>query len=497
MISSLSPKLKTYRYLEKGLEKNRKFYGLWLTGLFVLLTMGITQLPISARTLLQIVPTLTISEEYSDNYFKTASQKQEESITSYALGFSMGFLDINRKVYLNYSPVYKDYKNQNNRDSLQHKVSLDSEFKPAQHTDIAAHLYYDGNSGNYQGDSWQNEASIKGKTQVRKNTHLTYDYDYTNRFEEQFRTGIYKEHALNRARAGLSNIYGRKDFLNLSFLYEFDTYKQPDPDEYKLYEPSGYISYWFSPKTGMDTNFAFRNKDFDDDLNDIKTYSGDVRYLRNYSKNFDGYLKYRHSFSETQTYEHHIFHPSIGFDWDITEDSGIMLGIGALFHEWSNANEDSIDPFIDLNAYKTFDFSKKASFTITGSSGYSDSGEEAASLGYSTYYKAGYLLKYQLLKQVSSNLSGSYQLIEFHESLGARKDTMLTLGAGLSWEVLQWLQLNLNYSFEDYNTDSLGRNDYTDNRVFFSISLYPEKPIRPDIAQSRDSFDTYIYNREK
>ena len=74
---------------------------------------------------------------------------------------------------------------------------------------------------------------------------------------------------------------------------------------------------------------------------------------------------------------------------------------------------------------------------------------------------------------------------------------MLTLGAGLSWEVLQWLQLNLNYSFEDYNTDSLGRNDYTDNRVFFPISLYPEKPIRPDMAQSRDSFDTYIYNREK
>lgn len=477
--------------------KEINLYRVYKTVGAIFLTLVLTISSISAKTTFQIVPTLTISEEYSDNYFKSATHKQEEFITSYELGFSMGFSDLTKKVYLSYSPVYKDYKNLNDRDKLEHKVSVDGEFMPTKYTNLEAHLYYDGSSDNYQGDAWRNDASIKGTTQVKKNTQLTYGYDYSNRFDEQLRTGIYKEHALHTGKAGLSHKYGKKNILKVTFLYEFDDYKELDPDEYTNYEPAGYFSYWFTPKTGIDSNFSFRNKDFIDGFNDIKTYSGDIRYIYNISKNLDAYLKYRHSYSETQFYDHHILHPSVGVDWDITDDSGVTLGLGALFNQWSNDNDDSTDPFIDLDAYKTFDFNRRASLTVTGSSGYSDSGEEAASLGYNIYYQAGYQLNYQLLKQLSSNLFGFYRSVEFYETLDARRDEMLTLGAGLSWGPLKWLKLNLNYSFTDYSTNSFQRDDYTENRVFFSVNLIPETPIKPNNNLSRTSFDKMIYDRER
>jgi len=479
------------------LGKKLYCYRLWRAVGVILLTLVLTISSISAKTNFQIVPTLVISEEYSDNYLKTANNKQEEFITAYELGFSMSFLDLTKQVYLSYSPVYKDYKNLNDRNGLEHKVSADGEFKPTKYTNLEAHLNYDKSSDNFQGYAWQNDASITGTTQVEKNTQLTYGYDYSNRFDEQFRTGIYKEHALHTGKTDLTHVYGKKNLLKVTFLYELDDYKELDPDEYTSYEPAGYFSYWFTPKAGIDSNFSFNNKDFVDGFNDIKTYSGDIRYIHKISKTLDTYIKYRHSYSETQFYDHHILHPSVGVDWDIADDSGISLGLGALFNKWSNDNDDSIDPFLDLNAYKTFDFNKRASLTFTGSSGYSDSGKEAASLGYNIYYRAGYLLNYQLLKQLSTNVYGSYRLVEFYETLDARKDQILTLGAGLSWGPLKWLQFNLNYSFSDFSTNSIQRDDYTENQVFFSVNLIPETPIKPKQDLSSASFDKMIYDRER
>jgi len=65
-----------------------------------------------ARTVLQIRPVLSISQEYQDNFFSTHTNKQEEFITTYALGFTAGFLEKKHRLYLSYSPEYRDYKNE-------------------------------------------------------------------------------------------------------------------------------------------------------------------------------------------------------------------------------------------------------------------------------------------------------------------------------------------------------------------------------------------------
>ncbi len=448
-----------------------------------------------SKMVTQFIPTLTISEEYSDNYLKTANNKQEEFITSYGLGFSIGFLDKLSEIYFAYNPTYKDYKNLDSRDGLLHNVSLDGKFTPTQFTGINAHLAYTSNTDNNAGETWQNIASISGNTQISKNTAVNYSESYSRNFDQQERTGNFREHDTNRTLAGITHQFGENDRIGTSFLYSFDKSPTSDADEHKKYKPSAFITYWVTPLNGLDSNLSYESTDFDTSSNDIKTYSGHIRYLRKFSKQFDGYLKYRHSYSQRDTGDHTIYHPSVGFDWDVTKDSGISLGIGALFHEWENTNKDSTDPFLDIDAYKIFNFSRRGSLSITGSSGYTEAADTAASLGYSTFYQAGAQLNYQIEKHISSNVFGSYRLTDYKETAIDRKDNRLSLGCGLSWLALKWLQFKLSYTYTDFASSggTLQRGDYKENRAFLSVNFIPEQPVRMDLTPDRQSLETEIF----
>ena len=447
-----------------------------------------------SRMVTQIMPTLTISEDYSDTYLKTQTNKQEEIITSYGLGFSIGFINKLSEIYVTYNPEYKDYKNLDERDGFLHKATLDGKFNPTKFTDISTRMAYSGNSDNNTGDAWQNSASIFGNTQITKNTNLNYSENYSRSFDQQERTGNYREHDTNQTTAGITNQFGENDRIGTNFLYSFDKSATSDADEHRKFNPSGFITYWFTPLNGLDSNLSYENTDFDNSSNDIKTYSGHLKYLRKFSKHFDGFLKYRHSYSQRETGDHEIYHPSLGFDWEVTKDSGISLGIGALIHKWDNTNNDSTDPFLDIDAYKIFNFSKHGSLSITGSSGYTEASETAASLGYSTFYQTGAQLNYQLLKHLSSNVFGSYRLNDYQETIIDREDNTITMGCGLSWLPLRWLQFKLSYTYSDFNTDGITeRGDYTENRAFLSVNFIPEQPVRMDLSSNRQALETELF----
>jgi hypothetical protein len=477
--------------------RHRFFYQVTLPVLLLVPVLLVVAGQVCARTVFQILPVLSISEEYRDNYFSTRTNKQEEFITTYALGFSAGFLKKKHRLYLSYSPEYKDYKNLSDRDRFSHYVRLDGEITPTRHTDLKYGLAYDGDSDNLEGESRSHQAFFSGTSRVGKTTRLTYGHQYEDRFDRQARTGAYKEHTRNTSRAGVHHQYGPQNHVRVTFLYEFDSYENPDPDAYTRYEPAGYVSHRFSPGYGMDANLSYEDRDFDDTPDFTRTLSGDVRFIKTVSKTLDTYVKYRHSYSETQDLTHHVFHPSVGFDWQVTEDAGISLGAGALFHDWNNHDGDSVNPFLDINAYKMFSFSPRTSLSLTGTSGYAPAGDQAASLGFTTYYQAGAQLNHHLFKQVTSSLSAAVRRDEYQETAADREDTRVILGAGLAWQPLKWLYVNFSYSFVDFNTTGAFREDYTDNRLFLKIDLVPETPVRMATDPSRQTLEESLFRWER
>lgn len=449
----------------------------------------------NSRTVMQLMPTLTISEDYTDNYFQTDTDEREEFITSIGLGFSLGFLNPKSKIYLSYNPEYKKYKNFDDRDRLEHIIGLDGNFTPTKFTNINANIAYTANTDDLSGEYYEQSAFIGGSTQLTKNTSIDYSNSFTRSFDQQQRTGDFKEHDVNATIFGLTNQFGDKSRRGFNISYEFDSYDEQDADEYTKIKPSGFYTYYFNPLNALEFNAQYENTDYDNSDDDIETYSGHIRYIKSISRHLDAWAKYRHSYSDRDTGDHTIYHPSVGVDWQVTKDSGISVGAGVLINEWDNENSDSTDPFIELDAYKVFNFSRRGSLSLTGSSGYEEAGENAASLGYTTYYQAGAKLNYQILKRLSSNAFSTFRFDEFHEDLVNRKDKEFNIGGGLSWTALKWLMFNLNYTFTNFDTDADDRGDYKENSIFFSVNFIPSTPIRPDYTPSRQSLENDLFNR--
>jgi hypothetical protein len=157
-----------------------------------------------------------------------------------------------------------------------------------------------------------------------------------------------------------------------------------------------------------------------------------------------------------------------------------------------------MDWFLDLDMYKNFSFSPATTLALTGISGYETAGEEAASLGYTTYYQAGARLSHALSRQLTTSLTAAFRMDDYQERAVDRKDTRLILGAGLLWQPLQWLYVDVGYTFTDFNTtDDLFREDYTDNRVFFTVRLVPEQPITPETGPTRQALEDRLFQWDR
>ena len=451
---------------------------------------------VNARMITQLVPTLTVTEEYEDNFFQTEEDPDEEWITSYELGFSLGFISKRAQVYLGYNPEYKDYKYLDDRDSVEHNASLSADVQVTKHTTAKAGIIYDGHDDDHEGDSWEHSANTSVNSQLTKTVNTSLAYDYSNSYDQQVRTGEWKEHRVHNANAGIQKAFGAKSRVGANVSYETDNYKNSDADEYESWEPSAFLNYWFTRRDGLETNLEYTDKKFDNlSSRDYDTTAGDIRYIRKFTQHLDGYIKYRHHYSDREDGHHVIYHPSVGVDWDITEDSGISFGVGVLFNRWDNGtDEDSEDPFFDINAYKVFNFSPRGSLSITASSSYEESDDEAASLGYTINYQAGFSFNYMIAKRLSSRLFASYKRQDYKEESIDRQDDTFNAGGGLTWTPLKWLQISLNATHTSFETDDASRDDYEDNTVTAFIRITPEDPIRPDKMPSREDLDHEVFN---
>lgn len=399
--------------------------------------------PAFSKVVTQFTPSLSITEEYTDNYNQTKNNKEDEFATIYGAEFSFGIIDKNASLFLNYSPEYTDQADQNEDDSWNHIISLD------------------------------------GQSQVSKNTNLTFSEVFVRDLNRTSRTNSLEKHDVNTTLAGIRHAFGASDALGANYTFSFDDYENPNVDEYTTHNPSAFLSYWFTPQFGMDLNASYVKTKFETSTGDTETWTGNIIFSKSMTRHFDTYISYAHTSTKQASLDYTIYNPSVGFDWQPTEDMGINLGIGVLLMKFDSQYLNDMESlFFALDAYKTFEFSRKGTLSITGSSGYTSTSMDAASLGFEIYYEAGALLSYRLTRRLTSELNASYQINQFDMPGIDRQDNTLGLGGGLVWAPLQWLTLNLSYSFTDFDTDAGTRDDYQENVGMFTVRVSPERPVR-------------------
>ena len=361
----------------------------------------------------QWVPSLSVKAKHTDNLLLSHDNEEEEYITSYAAGLTFGIVDQKGYLYARYEPEYKDYDDLDDRDRMLHAFTIDGKFSPTRQTEWNTRVSYAGDSDTYVGESRTHVGIFRGKTQLGKHLIVNYDYEYEDLYSRLIRNGDYVESDSHRGNIGFVSDYGSKSEFSCGVEYAEIDYEKTNVDSFNQYRPRLGLEHWFSPLVAVDLGASYLYKEFDDSEVEEDTYSGYIRYIQALNRQLDMYVKYRHSYSEADDVEHHIFHPSIGLDWTPDKNSSISLGAGVLFHDWNNDNDDDPRFFGDLDAYRRFEFSPRNILAITASSGYSESSEEAGSLGYNIYYRVGARYDYLWTRRLSSYFHGSYQVREF------------------------------------------------------------------------------------
>lgn len=415
--------------------------------------------PAFSKVRTEFVPSLSISAEYTDNYHRTEDDKDDEYMTLYGAGFSFEIIDQKGNMFLTYASEYTDY-NEFNED-----------------------------------DSWRHDAAIEGSYQATRNTSLTFSESFVRDLNQSVRTNNFEQHDTNTTSVGIAHQFGQRDSFGINYTYSFDIYDEANLDEYKRHSPSVFFDYWFSPLWGFDTNLSYSNTKYDIAGDDPITWSGDIRLLRMINPHLDVYARYGQSSTDQTFGAYDIYHPSVGFDWRPTDDSGITLGVGVLFQNWDIPGDYPKERFfLDLDMYKIFDLTRKSRLSITGITGYGDVDPTAASLGFNIFGQAGFLYTYQLLRNLSSDINGSYRVNKYEQiGVADRTDNTLNLGAGIVWTPLRWLSIDLSYSFVNFDTDSAERGDYQENVGRLTIRITPPQPVRFTDTNPRKSLENMVF----
>jgi hypothetical protein len=414
---------------------------------------------ISFAAEIQFTPSLSVSEEYTDNYFQRNNNTEDEFSTEYLLGLDFDYIATKGEITLDYELSYIDYHE------------------------------YDDN------DSWLHDLELIGLLNLTRHTELTLTEIFTRSMDISQRTGTWEEHDNNEITIALENQFSQRNSVGGECSYSFDKYEDPNLDEHKTYRPSAFLNYWFNVRYGLDMSAFYEKADFDISGNELDTWSGRIRFIRQMTNHFQAYVEYEHSESEDDFEEHTVHNPSIGFDWTISETSSIIMGAGVLINRYEN-QEDSEDFFVDLDAFKLFNLSRRATFSISALSGYGEVSEDAASLGFRIYYEAGFNYNYELTRQATLDITGSYRRDEFNEELIDRNDNTFELNTGVSWSPLNWMTFGLSYSYINFKTDAVTRDDYVENRGMFTVTLttpYHSRSVQRE--NTREIIEERIFDR--
>lgn len=446
----------------------------------------------------EISPVLSVTQEYTDNYDQTETDKQEEWYTTYEAGFIASARKKTWRTFFSYTPQYKDYKEHDENDTIEHNVSLYGDMDMTRHANIDYNFVYDDYEDGNESESSESTAHVGGAFQLDKYKSLIVSQTYSRMYNRTRRTGEFEEHDTNESSLNYTHQFGKRNSWGAGFTYAFDEYDDPSADDNESYSPDLFFSYWFNVRYGFDMNASYEKMEFEQTGNEEDTWTGDIRFIRKFTRHFQTYLKYAHSYSEDDIEKHTVYNPSVGFDWNVSETSSISAGAGVLFNEYEE-QEDSEDLFLDVDIFKQFNFSPRGDFYLTASSGYEENRDEAESLGFTIYYQAGANLVYALTKRSDLDVSLAYTRDEYDEELSDRVDNTYDLNAGINWRPLRWMTVSMTYSYTRFDTDGVEREDYEENRGMVKVSLSPGRPIqiKPDStpARIRENVETKIFDR--
>lgn len=402
-------------------------------------------------------PSISVSQEYTDNYFLTKHNKEHEYITTISPGFTAQILGKNSGAELSYVPEYAMYDKYDENNTWRHNVDFSAWSEIAKNTRIELT------------DSFLYTEDPLIDSDIA--TLLTEDPDAL--IDSTIRRGR-DPYYRNTADINLIHQFGRDDSFNLGYRYSFLENDDPDLEDDKSHNPYMGVTFWFGPEWGFEIRGDYTRSE-NDESDDSDEWYGSARLIKRFTRHLEGFVQYDHralNYDGT-TEDYQVYNPSAGFDYTISDDISLSFGMGYSYLNREETDNDSIMSG-NLSLTKTF---IRGSINIIGSGGYEESSFGAESLGNTEFYQLGGSATYQFTRYFSGNIFGSYRNSKYIDEDPEREDKITIAGLGMTMQAFEWMSLGLDYAYHTVDS-TLDEDDYDENRVILRITLFPPRPFR-------------------
>ncbi len=396
-------------------------------------------------------PGISVQNTYSDNINLASENERHDFITSLGPSINLGMTGRSTAFNLSYQPVYASYLRFPRYNTMRHRAVMDGSRQ------ISRTTRFEFND-NYQ--------YTEEPLYISEDAPLEVDTDILR--------GRNPYH-MNTSRIGVINQFGPENVIDLQYEYYFLKNENDTIEDREYYQPDVTITFWPSPnRIGTESEISFTRRNFDDS-GDYDDVYGRLRLIRRLGPHFDFYAQYTHELTDYVDVgnDYQVASPLLGFIWNEYMNATFEVSFG-YFNQEKEKNGDESGPVGTIETRYTFQ--KGTAVSIAGSTGYDQDTSGAEVLGFNKYYTFIGTLKHPLSRRLISNFTAGYRQSLYTELDPERQDSIWESTAGLTYQPLPWMTLEVKYSFRKVNSD-INADDYTENRAAIAVFLNPRKPV--------------------
>jgi len=346
--------------------------------LFPLLILILLLLPTQtsfAQTHIELVPTLSFSEQHDDNVYLTPHNEISSYITMISPGFSLSFLKQSTQLKLEYLPTFVWYSKSDIDSTTRHLGTLTFG------QELTEHLRFDLTDRLVRSDDPLEETEgVEGARSTR---------------EQYWR---------NAGTASVSYLFGPENTLTAGYGNEYLKNDDELEDDGRIQNPFVTLTYHLNVKNCVELYFCYTKADFwTSDLSVAQDgytgYEPRFRYLYNFTSHTTGILRYNFATRrfDDNFFNYDIHDGSIGFEHSFSPGLSVSAASGYFVREINNADNDTGYSYEALLA-KGFE---RGSIEVGGSGGWDESYLEAGSRGFSEYWSVNTAVEYQFLEPLT------------------------------------------------------------------------------------------------
>lgn len=397
-------------------------------------------------------PGISLGNMYTDNIDLTTDNEEHDFITALSPEISVNIVEQFTNLSLFYSPTYASYLRFPENNTFRHDAALDFSRQVTRTTRMEF-----SNGYRYTEDPLSEAADDD------------YDRDTTVRQGRE-------PYTTNTTAVSLINQFGPDNSIALDYEYSMLSNRDPALEDSNHHRPGITMTYWLIPdRYCAETEAAYTKRDFDasENYNDI---SGRLRLIRRITPHFEVYAEYTHELTDyvSETEDYQVFSPVLGFSWDEYVDYRLAASFGYFFRKNDQSGSDS-GPVGTIEGRYTWE--PGASLLLSASAGYDRATGGSEELGFNPFYDVAGTVTYPMGRHLHANLFTGYRWNIYTEESPDREDTLWRAGAGIGYQALPWMLVQLNYAFQDLNSN-VDTEDYTENRAELTITLNPRQPLR-------------------